>query len=481
MNKKTTGLAYAALYVRVSTDKQEELSPDAQKRLLLDYAKTHNMFVSPEHIFTESGISGRKADKRPEFQRMIGMAKSDEHPFDAILVWKFSRFARNQEESIVYKSMLKKQHGIDVISITEPLIDGPFGSLIERIIEWMDEYYSINLSGEVIRGMTEKAMRGGYQSTPCFGYESPGYGKPFTIVPEEADVVKFIFDQYVNRHREPTAIARLINERRILTKRGNHWERRNVTYVLRNRFYIGKLIWNGIERDGCHDTFISDELFLAANERMDAEFRPSRRRSISTCRHWLSGLVKCSVCGASLAYNGSRSKFFECWRYAKGFHKSNSHIMVNVLEASVLEYFEKLLDGKEFSFVYHSPAVESVATDRNLYQHELEKISTREKRIKEAYQAGIDTLEEYRENRQRLSDERDRIHALMASIKEPERNHAADREKMLQNIRTVYDMIKSDDVSYETKGIFMRSIIEEIVYDHAKNTLTFTLYMSGEA
>ena len=123
---------------------------------------------------------------------MIALAKSEDPPFSEILVWKFSRFARNQEESIVYKSMLKKQCGINVISITEPLIEGPFGSLIERIIEWMDEYYSINLSGEVIRGMTEKAMRGGYQTTPSLGYASPGHGKPFEVVEKEAETVRYI-------------------------------------------------------------------------------------------------------------------------------------------------------------------------------------------------------------------------------------------------------------------------------------------------
>ena len=52
-------------------------------------------------IFTDLGISGRKADKRPSFQEMIGLAKGPDHPVDCILVWKFSRFARNQEESIV--------------------------------------------------------------------------------------------------------------------------------------------------------------------------------------------------------------------------------------------------------------------------------------------------------------------------------------------------------------------------------------------
>lgn len=93
-------------YIRVSTDSQEEYSPDAQIRLLKEYAASHDMTIID--IYQDLGISGRNADKRPQFQDMIAMAKSKEHPYDAILVWKFSRFARNQEESIVYKSLLKR-------------------------------------------------------------------------------------------------------------------------------------------------------------------------------------------------------------------------------------------------------------------------------------------------------------------------------------------------------------------------------------
>ena len=161
----TKQLRTGALYIRVSTADQAELSPDAQKRLLLDYAKKNNIVISNDFVYMES-VSGRRAQKRPEFQKMIATAKQESHPIDVILVWKYSRFARNQEESIVYKSMLKKD-GVEVISVSEPLIDGPFGTLIERIIEWMDEYYSIRLSGEVLRGMKEKALKNGYQATPC--------------------------------------------------------------------------------------------------------------------------------------------------------------------------------------------------------------------------------------------------------------------------------------------------------------------------
>lgn len=467
----------AALYIRVSTDKQEELSPDAQKRLLLDYAKTHKLFVAPEHIFVENGISGRKADKRPEFQKMVGLAKSPERPFQSILVWKFSRFARNQEESIVYKSMLKKQYGVDVVSITEPLIDGPFGSLIERIIEWMDEYYSINLSSEVVRGMTEKALRGGYQSTPSLGYTAPGNGQPFVIVPEEAEVVKYIFHQYVYDHKDVTAIARKLNDGNLLTKRGNHFEKRNITYILRNKFYIGKVIWNGIEKVGVHETFISEELFRAANERLDAEFRPVRRRNVSVCKHWLSGLLKCSVCGSTLAMNGSKEKFFQCWKYAKGIHTRSQYISVSKVEKATIEYLESLLNGTDFTFAYHSPAATEKKNESDLYASELKRLKDRERRVREAYEAGIDTLEEYKENRNRLQAEKKRLTELIATCTETAKEEINDKEIMKEKIRTLCDVLKDPNVSYDEKGTFIRSIVEEIVWEHDDNTLIFRLYM----
>ena len=118
MKEKVSERKTGAIYIRVSTDKQEELSPDAQLRLLMDYAKNNHTDIPMEYIFQDNGISGRKANKRPAFQQMIALAKSKEHPIDTIIVWKFSRFARNQEESIVYKSLLKKN--LSLIHISEP-------------------------------------------------------------------------------------------------------------------------------------------------------------------------------------------------------------------------------------------------------------------------------------------------------------------------------------------------------------------------
>ena len=194
-----------------------------------------------------------------------------------------------------------------MISISEPLIDGPFGTLIERIIEWMDEYYSIRLSGEVIRGMKEKALKHGYQSTPCLGYDAVGGGRPFVINENEYRIVQYIMDQYDLYDQDATAIARKCNDLGFRSKRGNLFEQRNVDLILKNPFYAGTVVWNGISFEGSHETRLPKERFEKRIALMRARRRPAKARNISTCKHWLSGLLRCSVCGATLSLAGSGS------------------------------------------------------------------------------------------------------------------------------------------------------------------------------
>ena len=158
-----------ACYIRVSTEDQTEFSPDAQLKAIKSYAQKNNITLTKEFIFIDEGISGRRAEKRPEFMRMIALAKSKPRPFDVILVHKFDRFARSREDSVVYKSLLKKEAGIKVVSITESIEDDKFSIILEAMLEAMAEYYSLNLSDEVKKGMTEKATRGGLQNGAPFG------------------------------------------------------------------------------------------------------------------------------------------------------------------------------------------------------------------------------------------------------------------------------------------------------------------------
>lgn len=490
MSKKKTDspdfLQIGAAYIRVSTDDQAELSPDAQIRVIREAAKADSFIIPEEFIFMEKkGISGRKADNRPEFQRMIAVAKSQSPaPFKRLYVWKFSRFARNQEESIFYKGILRKKCDVEVKSVSEPIAEGMFGRLIETIIEWFDEYYSINLSGEVLRGMSEKALRNGYQASPCLGYKAVGGGMPYIIDEKEYSIVEFIFNYYHEGH-DLTSVARECNKRGYLTRRGNPFERRTIDRLLRNQFYIGLVEWNGIQFQGTHETRPSvTNIFQENLERLTQEFRPIKRREVSACRHWLSGVLACGICGASLSINVSnnpkkRPDAFQCWKYAKGFHTGSCSISVHKAETFVLESLERVLETKELEFEYRKPADEKIAKERALINAALSRLAVKESRIHDAYENGIDSLEEYQINKQRLQSEREQLNQEIESLdaQNTEIPLAVQKSMILENIRSAYNLICNPDVGYEVKGTALRRIVKRITYHRNENHLEFYYYI----
>lgn len=475
------------LYIRVSTGKQEELSPESQKDKLLEYAAAHNIFVPEEYIFFENGISGRKADKRPKFQEMIALAKKKEHTFDVILVWKFSRFARNQEESIVYKSMLKKDH-VDVISISEPLADGPFGSLIERIIEWMDEYYSIRLSGDVFRGMAKKAQIGGYQARPPLGYKIPGHKLNPVIVPKEAEIVKTIFQMYANG-KSMFDIAKHLNAIGAKTSQGKNFERRSVDYILNNPTYIGKVRWNRTKNgtneikpeadwiitDGNFAPIISQDLWDIVQDRKKREYTPRCQKPASIMKHYFSGIVKCSACKRSLSCThradnryGTTKEYwnFECYGYKKGKCNISNSISEKKLLTAVLQSLAETIPNKKFDYKQKKQKKTISADDTFILKKRLEELEKKEHRIKEAYINGIDTIEEYKQNKEAINKERNALNEKSASI-----TPAIDKKEMdkivPKRIQTAYDTLSDENASFEEKRISVTSIIDKIIYDKA--------------
>ena len=144
-----------ALYSRVSSVAQDvDLSISSQLKALREYAAKNSYEIVKE--FVDEALSG-KTTARPAFREMISAARRPQKHFDLILVWKYSRFARSREDSIVFKAMLKK-NGVRVVSISEPAEDTPTGKLLEAMIESLDEFYSANLGEEVTRGMRESRI-----------------------------------------------------------------------------------------------------------------------------------------------------------------------------------------------------------------------------------------------------------------------------------------------------------------------------------
>ena len=152
----------AAIYSRVSSDSQDvELSIFGQIRALKDFAAKHGYEITREYV--DEAESGRNTN-RPAFREMISVAKAHNPPFEAILVWKLNRFARNRIDSATFKKLLRDR-GIKVVSINEPLEDSPSGRLLEGVIETIDQFYSENMGEDIRRGMRENATRGFYNGS----------------------------------------------------------------------------------------------------------------------------------------------------------------------------------------------------------------------------------------------------------------------------------------------------------------------------
>ena len=147
----------AVIYARVSSDAQDvNNSIQAQIAECQAFADQNNMIVIRTYI--DEAETGR-SDRRPHFQDMIADTTDKPCPFRIILVWKFSRFSRAKLDNAFYKDRLKRR-GVRILSIKEPVEDSPAGRLMESMIESFDEYYSDNLSQEVIRGQRKVASRG---------------------------------------------------------------------------------------------------------------------------------------------------------------------------------------------------------------------------------------------------------------------------------------------------------------------------------
>ena len=119
-------------------------------------------------MYVDEGHSGRTAD-RPAFKDMRRDARK--RKFDAIIVHKFDRFARNRTDSLAIKSLLRHDYGIKVFSVSEPSedSDGPMGALIEGIMESVADWYSQNLSAETAKGKKERSHQGKHNNRAPFG------------------------------------------------------------------------------------------------------------------------------------------------------------------------------------------------------------------------------------------------------------------------------------------------------------------------
>lgn len=317
-----------AIYARCSAEKQAEkdLSIPAQLDCCRIGAKQRGWEVVAEFIDEAESAT---TDDRPQFREMIAVAKKKPPTFDYILVWKFSRFARNREDSVLYKKMLERNH-VRVVSLNEPVDDSPSGKMLEGILEVVDEFYSQNMAQDICRGMRKNVQMGFRNGGPApMGYRKRRTGATEGAArvvlepdPKWAPLIQRIF-RLVGEGEGVTNIAARLLAEGIGTPRGKVLTKTTLHKMLRNDLYVGVTTW-GVTRTGLQKHKTPDPIKIADTheplvsraefdqvQRLMADRAPAKI-SQNTLRSdfLLSRLLFCAHCGGTfIGHNARHGKY----------------------------------------------------------------------------------------------------------------------------------------------------------------------------
>lgn len=301
MKKTNDADKIAVVYARYSSHGQTEQSIEGQIAAAQAYAKAKGYTIIREYI--DRAMTGRN-DNRDEFQRMLSDTAKGQ--FSVIIVWKVDRFGRNREE-ITFNKHRCKQHGVRVEYVAESLPDTAEGVILESVLEGMAEYYSLQLSQNVRRGMLESAKKhkaiGGHIPLGLKVDKDNNY-----IIDEKtAPTVRMVFQMYSEGKTVSEILAQL-NSMGLKTAEGNAFNKNSLTVMLKNEKYIGTYRFKDLINDPDVIPAIIDKGIF---NRVQTMLRVNRRKP---SRKWnysdflLTDKLFCGKCGSAMSGESGISK-----------------------------------------------------------------------------------------------------------------------------------------------------------------------------
>ena len=345
----------AILYLRVSSRGQLEtdydddgLSIAGQRERCTQKARELGAEIVGEYI---ERAQSAKSNDRPELQRMLNRIK-EQCDIDYVVLWKVDRFARDRRDdaNMLFEIELA---GARLVSATENIDHTPAGRLMHGMLATFAEYYSRNLANEVLKGLTEKAKRGGTPGRARIGYlntpeQLPQGGEVRTVVidRERAPIIRWAFETYATGLYGVADIALLLEARGLRT-RGDR--RRGpqplsisgVHNMLSCPYYTGIITYRGKHYPGRHEPIISQDLFDRVQAVLKAHNHSGERDRKHL--HYLKGTIRCGTCGGRLVYsqnkgNGGTYEYFVCPRNQHG-ECPQSYQPVDLVEAAIANHY----------------------------------------------------------------------------------------------------------------------------------------------
>jgi site-specific DNA recombinase len=437
----------AAVYARVSSDKQrEENTIASQTAALVAFARERQFEVPQEWVFEDEGYSGASLI-RPGLERVRDLAA--EGLLQAILVYAPDRLSRRYAHQVLLIEEFARA-GVETLFVHAPRGSTPEDELLVQFQGMIAEYERAQILERSRRGKRHRARQGEVSvlSGAPFGYrfirKTDHAAAYYQVDEEQARIVRRIFELYSVDGLSIGAIARVLNEQAIPTcKRRSRWERSTVWGMLRNPAYKGQACFGktalaprqritrpirlrgGVasRNSASHERprgdwiaiavpqIVSEETFALAQERLEANKAHAPRRTVTPSV--VQGLVSCAKCGYALYRTSTRSSartiyYYRClgsdgWRRLSGPVCNNRPVRQDLLDEVVWTEIVRLLEDPQLiqneldRRLAAARGADPSKRREEALRRDLVRLRKSIDRLLTAYQEGLLSLDELRE------------------------------------------------------------------------------------
>lgn len=456
----------------------------------------------PEENRYREVVSGESIEDRIEFQKLLKMVESPK--IKAVLVVELQRLGRPDLEEIGKITKIFRYTGITVITPVRAynLQDEYDRDSFERELKRGNEYleYQKKIMG---RGRQLSVSQGNYiGSVPPYGYNKIWVAEDKKKYPtleenkEQADIVRMIFDLYVNKDMGVFLIGKYLDDLHIQPPKGKYWSPHGIKDMLQNIHYIGKVTWNkrkvvtvvkdgGIVKtrpdakkgdyfiyEGKHSAIISEEIFQQAQEKIGRNYRAKPDTKL---RNPLAGLLYCK-CGRAMSMRVYKKK---------GVEKAPTRLVCDdqvhcgtgsclydemierlgqILERCIADFEVKLEENNQDAVKLHNNIIKNLEKkladleEKEVLQWDAQYDPNPDKRIPPDMFAKLKAknLKEKEELRQALAQAYESMPV------------AVDYENEISKFRNALNALRDDDFSAEDKNKLLKACIKKIVYHREK-------------
>lgn len=504
------------LYIRVSTAMQVDgYSLDAQKDRLVKFAEFQGMEIVREYC--DAGKSGKSITGRPEFQQMLQDVADDRDGVSYILVFKLSRFGRNAAD-VLNSLQYIQDYGVNLICVEDGIDSSKdSGKLTITVLSAVAEIERENILVQTMEGRRQKAREGKWNGGQApFGYWLDSKNSTLIVNPEEAEIVRIIFDKFVHTDMGADSISNYLNQhgyskKKLRDQEVSHFSRSTIIKILDNPVYAGKIAYGKsvtekvkgtrdqyrrvkqdeyLLADGLHEAIIDPETWEAAKAKRKVTGVKWNKTHSLDHEHILSGILKCPVCGSGMAGTVRRRKNKKTGEYKDDFYYRCQHrkkidedhfcdfkpsLNQDELNEKVAQIIRDMVAMEKFRDFIQSKLLEKV--DVSSLEEEREQVEGKLQQVmgaKKKLVLMLDKLDvndrhyerKYQDMQERLDNLYDRISELEEMLADAEEKISASCGEQITG-KQIYQFLLEFDKIYRKmtdleKKEFMRTFIKAI-------------------